>query len=295
MDTRWYSDRQQSPHFETGRPVFNWNHLLVKPRTFLFANFRAKVPILIEKGNYIIKTAENGKELEQALKLRHDVFIQELLGRRNFLGVDIDKYDPHCDHLMIIDKKNGACVGCYRLNSDRYSRMFYSEKEFHLGTLMALAGTKLEIGRACIKREYRKKNMMGLIWEGVYHYVATINARYIFGCSSIMTIDPLEVAILYRYLSRHDNYRDDLHVRPQRKYRQKGLYKLVTGLDFLDSETVCGRGEQLVPQLIKDYFRCGAVVCGEPALDKAFKCTDVFTLLDMDRLNGAYLDTRTMQ
>ncbi len=80
--------------------------------------------VFIEKEEYVIKTAENDFELEQALRLRHEVFIFEILGKKKLFGIDIDRYDMLCDHLLVIDKKTEQVVGTYRFNSDRYSDRF---------------------------------------------------------------------------------------------------------------------------------------------------------------------------
>lgn len=270
----------------------NLNIIFTRPHMVQFAGFKAKVDLFIEKQNYIVKTAGSELELEQALRLRHDVFICELLGKKKLFGVDIDRYDRQCDHLMIIEKSTGDCVGCYRLNSNLYSDKFYSEKEFHLGRIPDQRGPLLEIGRACIKKEHRNSNMMGLIWEGIYLYVMKIGARQIFGCSSIMTVNPEEIAVVHLYLSRHKNYRDDMGVTPKGRFRIKWLREKADEISGIDRALIDRRGEALLPRLIKDYFKFGAVVCGEPALDREFRCIDVLTILAMEKLNGSYLESR---
>ncbi len=266
--------------------------LMAKPYLMQLAGFRAKISLCIDKRDFIIKTAESEYDLEQALRLRHEVFIVELLGRKRLFGIDIDRYDQMCDHLMVIDKLSGACVGTYRVNSNIYSNQFYSESEFHVGKLYGMEGNKLEIGRACIKQEYRKSNMMGLLWEGIYAYMNAIKARYVFGCSSIMTTEPLEIALVHRYLSNSGFYRNDLEIRPRNKYRVKILEGHMKVIDLLGEDTIEAAARKLVPKLINDYFTFGARVCGEPAVDKKFKCADVFTILDLENLNTAYRDER---
>ncbi|MFA7543952.1 MAG: GNAT family N-acyltransferase, partial [Candidatus Cloacimonadaceae bacterium] len=62
-------------------------------------NFRAHIPIHIEKKNFIVKTADSTEELHRALKLRHDVFLTELIHKSKRSGMDRDKFDKLCDHL----------------------------------------------------------------------------------------------------------------------------------------------------------------------------------------------------
>ncbi len=266
--------------------------LLARPYMLQIAGFRGKVPMEIDKGEYVVKTAENEFELEQALRLRHDVFIVELLGRKKLFGIDIDRYDMMCDHLMVVDKLSGACVGTYRLNSNLYSTDFYSESEFHLGTFPKLEGRKLEIGRACIRKDLRKSNMMGLLWEGIYAYMGKIGAQYVFGCSSIMTTEPLEIALAYRYLKDSGFHTDELGIQPRKKYAMKVTPAAQRVIDLMGPEAIKQAAGKLIPRLIVDYLKFGARVCGEPAVDKNFRCADVFTVLDLGNLNNSYKEAR---
>ena len=38
--------------------------------------------------------------------------------------------------------------------------------------------------------------------------------------------------------------------------------------------------------LLQFYLKCGAQVCGEPALDKACKCIDYLTILDKEQMDA---------
>jgi putative hemolysin len=43
-----------------------------------------------------------------------------------------------------------------------------------------------------------------------------------------------------------------------------------------------------LPPLLKGYFRAGAFICGEPALDTEFGTTDFFILLPTDQIAKRY-------
>mgnify|MGYP001088854386 CR=1 FL=1 len=270
----------------------NVNTLLARPNARAISGFKAKLPICIEKDQFVVKTASDEFELEQALRLRHQVFIVELLGKKRLFGIDIDKYDTMCDHLLVVDKGSEAVIATYRLNSDRYSDRFYSENEFELSGLFALPGVKLEIGRACVHREYRRGNVMGLLWEGIHAYLGALGAQYIFGCSSIMTTDLAEIALVHRFFKGAGYHRDDLGVEPVGKYRIGNLPEVMRSIASMNFTEVTAKAEKLVPRLVRDYFKFGARICGEPALDGSFKCADVLTLLDMSFLNHSYKEER---
>ncbi len=289
-------DMNQTNNVMEARPASTavpFPQLLSRPYLIQFSNYTANVAIEIDKGEYLIKTANTIDELDMVFRLRHSVFIEELLGRKNLFGVDIDRFDKRCDHLMVIEKATGKCLGTYRLISNIYSDEFYSATEFHLGSFLNLEGVKLEIGRACIDREYRKSNMMGLLWEGIYAYLGKIGARYIFGCSSIMTRDRTSIASLYWYLEERNYVRTDFGIRPRKKYAIPTLSDDVSTVRILGSEYVEKAAKEVLPRLLQDYFKFGAYVCGEPAFDAAFKCADLFTVLDLNDLNHSYRKERT--
>ncbi len=271
----------QHPESIENRNGISFSALLTRPYLIPFTGFRAKIHLEIDKGAYLIKTADSEEELDLTFKLRHEVFIEELLGKKNLFGVEIDRYDHKCDHLMVIEKETGRCVGTYRLISDIYTDEFYSGMEFDLGALPGLDGVKLEIGRACISREFRKTNMMGLLWEGIYSYMGSISARYVFGCSSVMTMDRVELAALHSYLYGSGYYRNDLGIKPLKKYVIRTLWEDMEAIERLGETRVTGMAKAVLPRLVQDYFKFGARVCGEPALDKNFKCADIFTILDL--------------
>jgi len=43
-----------------------------------------------------------------------------------------------------------------------------------------------------------------------------------------------------------------------------------------------------IPPLLKGYFRAGASICGEPALDADFGTTDFFILLPTESITKRY-------
>jgi putative hemolysin len=119
---------------------------------------------------------------------------------------------------LIIDKKSGEIVGTYRLICSLFSKRFYSQAEFTLEQVLALPGVKLELGRACIKKEFRNGAVLTLLWRGIIEYMKLTNAKYLFGCASVQTVLPHEAAATYEYLLANQLLRHDLDVSPTKKY-----------------------------------------------------------------------------
>lgn len=244
--------------------------------------FKPKIKMQIEKGNFVIKTVEDAEELKKILKLRFDVFYQELLEKKSVISADIDEFDFICDHLAVFDKEKQKYVGTYRLNLSSFSHRFYSSQEFDIKNILALPDVKLELGRACVDKEYRTGVIIGLLWRGLAEYIRLSNTRFLFGCSSIKTMEKKDAGLLYLYLMKYHKAPDDMMVIPRKNFRIPSFTEYVSNLK-LDSETT-EIAKSLIPPLLGFYLKAGAYICGEPALDKAFKCIDFFTILDMNNL-----------
>ncbi|HRS88421.1 MAG TPA: GNAT family N-acyltransferase [Smithellaceae bacterium] len=276
---------QETQKFEQGKIVGN---ILFTSYRHIFNVFEPKIIINIQKGDYIIKTAENGDELEETLRLRHDVFYREIIGKKRSFNLDMDEHDAYCDHLVIIDRRNDQIVGTYRLIADSFYDKFYSECEFDIQNIKKLDGIKLELGRACIAKNYRNGKTILLLWQGLHEYILKSGARYLFGCASINTTDVMKIAILESYLRQNFYAAQDMRVTPKNSYHIKELASIVNVLDAYTTNKP--KVARLIPSLLNSYLSLGAKVCGEPAYDSEFKCMDYLTILDLAALNKNYMD-----
>jgi len=252
-------------------------------------NYKSNISIFIEKRNFVVKTADTPEELYEALRLRHDVFIEELLHKHKKTGLDIDRFDRKCDHLLIIDKKTEQLIGTYRLQSSLHTKKWYTATEFHMRNIKKLPGNKLELGRACVHPEYRTGVTIALLWEGIHAYVLASDTKYMFGCSSIKTMDKDDIRKIYYYLQQQEHLTHEHKVRPKGKFNVHGLRGHLKRHPHhhepIDYHDIADK----LPSLLQSYLKLGAKVCGRPAIDKSFRCIDFLTLLDMTQLREEYL------
>ena len=65
--------------------------------------------------SFEVRLAENVTDLYAVQRLRYEVFVRELGanggGIDHCLGIERDDYDPHCLHLMLLDKARGDVLG----------------------------------------------------------------------------------------------------------------------------------------------------------------------------------------
>jgi putative hemolysin len=245
--------------------------------------FRTKVPLRIDLGPYTIKTAETMPELIESFRLRHEVFNQEFRGLDQS-GLDFDKFDCHFDHLIIVHREFKKIIGTYRLRSSENFENSYTALEFDLSSLQSQAGPFLELGRACIQRDYRKGSVISLLWRGIAEYMKISGSSLMFGCSSVKVNAPREAALIYKYLLDQGSIADDSKCSPTRKFNMKDFDAWYAYFRIGLSAAQKQEAEVLMPSLLKSYLKLGAKVACEPAFDEEFDCIDLLTVLKKDEL-----------
>lgn len=222
--------------------------------------------------------ATSSAEIRASQKLRYRVFKEELNAAlaENDAAIDEDRFDAHCEHLLVRDASRGGRVaGSYRLlPGERAERIggFYSETEFDLGDLAALRRECLEIGRACVAPEYRGGTTLAILWAGVLGYAMRHGYRYIIGCASVPArAGENSVAHLYNYLRGRQHA--DVRVRP---------------LAPMPMPTRLQPRDLSIPPLLLGYLRAGAQIGGPPAWDPAFGCADFFIVLPLADIDARY-------
>lgn len=249
--------------------------------------FKPKIEVYTEVGSFILKTAISGAELKEALELRYQVFHREMIGKSKTKGIDVDSYDFLCDHLIIIDKRSSQIVGTYRLNFSATAKDFYSAREFDLTNIMVNPGAKLELGRACIHKDFRRGIVISLLWRGIAEYMSQSGAQLLFGCASIKTENPRQAALLYKYFQNNNRIIPDFATAPTTNYLMPKLDLWIQYLKNPMTKTELNEVEDLLPPLCRAYLKMGAFIGGEPAWDEEFKCIDFLTILHREDLNRA--------
>ena len=86
------------------------------------AQAMAGAPTYVRKGNIEVRLARSFTEIENAQRLRYQIFYEEMNATPDATmkatGRDIDPYDEVCDHLLVLDHdkpEDEGVVGTYRL------------------------------------------------------------------------------------------------------------------------------------------------------------------------------------
>ncbi len=223
-----------------------------------------------------MRLAQSAEEVRRAQRLRFEVFNLELnegLVESHFTGLDVDSFDNVCDHLIVEHVATNEIVGTYRLQTGvraAANNGYYSEREFDFTPYESLRGEMIELGRACVHAEHRNLNLLHLLWRGIARYACERNGRFLIGCSSLTSQDPMEGVAMYEQLRVKDLARPKWRTVPHPAFR--------VDVDLVSAS--CAPP----PKLMRAYLAIGAKICGPPAMDREFGTIDFLTLLDLHAL-----------
>lgn len=247
-------------------------------------------------GRYEVRIAATEEEVAAAQRLRYRVFVEEFGAAATpedaALRRERDRYDPHFEHLILIDREADSpdpldrVVGAYRLMTGARAKAgigFYGASEYDLAKLEAYPRNVVELGRSCVAAEHRGGLGMDLLWKGVGDFVTANEVEILFGVASFHGADPAPYAQALSFLHHRHLAPEDLRVR--------ALPEHFVAMDRIPAEEVDRKvAMRQIPGLIKAYLRLGGFV-GEGAwVDHEFNTVDVMVVMDTARMVNRYKD-----
>lgn len=252
-------------------------------------------------GSLEVRLARTEQELLAAQELRYKVFYEEMSagsgGEAHLFSRDEDKYDLHCDHLIVVDTERSGTsgtdpamkiVGTYRLFRQSAAERiggFYTQDEYDIEPLIRRhAGRRfLELGRSCVLPEYRTKRTVELLWHGIWAYVGHHKIDVMFGCASLEGTDI-------------DRHQDTLQLLASLNPAPKNWTVRAQDDRYVDmnfdapNPKINKRAMLNLPPLIKGYLRLGAYIGDGAVIDYAFGTTDVLIILPVENINPRYIN-----
>ena len=226
-----------------------------------------------------------------AQRLRHQVFTTEpgFALPADGGGLDADRFDEFCDHLLVRDDTTDEIVGCYRMlppTGAIAAGGLYTATEFDVRALDALRPSLVEMGRAVVRADHRNGSVVLLMWAGILAYLDRCGYEFVTGCVSVPT-HPAESGSVpgsmlrgvRDFVLRRHAAAPELTVRPYRPVVLDG--RTLDDIEPPDRPTI--------PPLMRGYLRLGAQVCGEPAHDPEWGVGDFPALLSKNQADTRYL------
>jgi putative hemolysin len=239
---------------------------------------------------YSLLLSTDPVNVEAAQRLRYDVFSSEpgfaLTGRD--AGLDVDRFDEYCDHLLVREENSGELVGCYRMLPPAGAAAaggLYTATEFDITVLDSLRPSLVEMGRAVVHNDHRNGAVVLLMWAGILAYLDRCDYDYVTGCVSVPVAGDdgespgTQIRGVRDFVLRRHPAPADYRVHPHRPVIIDGR-----SLDEIPPPT-----RPVIPPLMRGYLRLGARICGEPAHDADFGVGDFPALLDKRQADTRYL------
>ncbi len=237
-----------------------------------------------------LRLARDAQDLRAARRLRYRVFVEELgapaPGADHAGRLEGDRFDPFCAHLLLVDRRADPAdgehvVGLYRLLSAEDAARaggFSSEAEYDLAPLRASGRRLLELSRSCLAPEHRGGGALFMLWNGLAEYVRRHRFELLFGVASFHGTDVDALSEPLSYLRHY-------HLAPA-TLRPRARGARARPLGGLARHELDRRAAlRALPPLIRAYLRTGGVVGEGAFVDHDLNTTDVFMLLETDRLN----------
>lgn len=229
-----------------------------------------------DSSRLVAQVTTSRRDILAAQRLRYRVFTAEYGATFDGIaGIDRDRYDRHCRHLVVKDVLTGQVVGYTRILDEAQARRsggWYSAGEFEMGMVDRLDGRVLEIGRTCVHPDYRNGATIGVLWAKLAELLFCEGYRYLVGCASIPLAEAGAGAMLAE-VGRRAERDTPFCVAPRRALPPQPAVA----------------GTVKLPPLLRTYLAMGAKVCGEPCWDPDFNCADIFILVDVQAIPARYV------
>lgn len=223
--------------------------------------------------------------------------------------LDLDRYDPHYQHLFLWNKEKHEIVGAYRLGDvpalvKRFGlKGLYTESLFRFNArFVRQLGPAIELGRSFIRLEYQRQFApLLLLWKGIGAWVAQ-HPEYamLIGAVSVSNqYSPASRELIARYFEKQsatEQWRGAVRARrPLRgslvqKWEMAALCSLLPDFEDLSAPIADlepdGKG---IPILVKQYVKLGGKLLAF-SVDPQFGNTlDGFVMVDLTRTSPEIL------
>lgn len=231
-------------------------------------------PLTLTRGRYTARFAVSEGDLLAAQQLRYLCF----RGRqRDGTGIDSDRFDSICRHVLIEDTLTGQLVCCYRLlylNSGSGISRSYSAQVYDLSGLRAFDRPMTEMGRFCIHPQRFDPDILRLAWGTMTAFVDREGVEMLFGCSSFKGTDATIYADVFSRLR-------DRHIAPEH-WRPGVKAACVVGFAARpggEPSPIPAQSE--MPPLLRTYLLMGGWVSDHAVVDADLDTLHVFTGLEI--------------
>lgn len=230
-------------------------------------------------GRYRARLAEGEADVRACQRLRHVTF-------RGTQGdspdaLDADSFDAICRHVMVEEARTGLLVCCFRMlplsNGTEIGRT-YSAQYYELSALQGFPGKMVEMGRFCVRPDFRDPNILRTAWGAMTKFVEDEGVELLFGCSSFHGVDADAYMDAFAYLRER-------HLAPKRwlpRVKAPKVFRFARKLRLFRPDPK--KALIKMPPLLRTYLVMGGWVSDHAVIDNDLNTLHVFTGLEIARV-----------
>ncbi len=227
--------------------------------------------LALGKGRYAARFAETAADVTAAQRLRHLCF-------RGGGGLDADRFDAICRHVLVEEGRTGALVACFRLlplTSGCEIGRSYSAQYYDLAALEAYPLPMVEMGRFCVHPDWQDAAILRVAWGAMTRFVDDNGVGMLFGCSSFHGTAAEAYLDAFAVLKER-------HLAPRRWWpRVKAPQVFRFARRLARAEPDRRRALMTMPPLLRTYLTMGGWVSDHAVVDRDLNTLHVFTGLEI--------------
>ncbi len=224
------------------------------------------------RGRYAACFADGEEDLTRAQRLRNLCF------RGTAEGLDADRFDPDCVHVLVEETATGRLVCTFRLMPFRDGTSIsrsYAAQFYGLDALEAYQGPMVEMGRFCIHPEARDADVLRVAWGAMTEFVDRNEVELLFGCSSFRGTEADAYMDAFALLKER-------HLAPKRwlpRVKAPRVFRFAARLKLRKPNLkLAMKG---MPPLLRTYLVMGGWVSDHAVVDHDLNTLHVFTGLEV--------------
>ena len=233
--------------------------------------------VTLLKGRYAARLAATRQDVERAQALRHLAF-------RGHAGLDADRFDDLCHHLLVEEVHSRTLVCCFRLLPLRDGAKIgqsYSAQYYELSALRSFDGPMVEVGRFCIHPDWSDPDVLRVAWGAMTRYVDEQAVEMLFGCSSFRGTEAGHYLDAFALLRER-------HLAPKRwlpRVKAPKVFRFAESLRLRKPDP--SRAMLGMPPLLRTYLVMGGWVSDHAVVDRDLNTLHVFTGLEIGAIPPA--------
>ena len=233
--------------------------------------------VLLSRGRYRARLADGADDIAAAQALRHRAFIARTGAAPRPDGLDRDRFDAVCRHVLVEETRDGTLVCCFRLlplTGGADIARSYAAQFYDLAALETFDGPMVEMGRFCIRPDRKDPDILRLAWGAMTRLVDEHGVEMLFGCSSFHGTDAAAYADAFAMLR-------DRHLAPRRWLPRVKAPNVFRFAQRLARKPDARRAMLSMPPLLRSYLAMGGWVSDHAVVDRDLNTLHVFTGLEI--------------